>query len=123
MLEAIRAQYPSASDFAAALKEAGITEEKLRDGLSEQSRMLRFIDFRFRPAVTVSEEEVRTYYETEYGALWVVLHPGIPVPSLDEARDEVDRLLIDRKVDAQMDEWLQQAREQTRVVYREEAFQ
>ena len=119
----IRARFADEATFRGALAEAKISEAKLRESLAEQARMLQFIDFRFRPAVTVSDEEARKFYDGEYQALWMALHPGVTAPPFDEARDEVERLLVDRQVDAQMNDWLMTMRAQTRVVYRDEAFQ
>ena len=121
-LEGIRGRFLDEAAFNAALAEAGITEAQLRESLAEQTRLLTFIDYRFRPAVTVSEEQAREFYKAEYPAFWTSLHPGEPRPEFDDARDDVERLLIDRQVDKQMDEWLAATREVTRVVYRDEVF-
>jgi hypothetical protein len=118
-----RARYPDEAAFRAAIAEAKVSEMKLRESLAEQARLLQFIDFRFRPAVSVAEDEARKFYDGEYRALWGTLHPGVTPPVYEEARDEVERLLVDRKVDAQMDDWLAASRAQTRIVYRDEVFQ
>ena len=121
-LVALRGRFLDPTAFAAALTEAGITESQLKESLSEQTRLLSFIDYRFRPAVTVSEEQAREFYKTEYPAFWTSLHPGEPRPEFDDARDDVERLLIDREVDKQMEGWLAATRELTRVVYHDEVF-
>jgi hypothetical protein len=118
----IKGRYLDDAAFQTALTVAQLTETKLRENIAEQTRLLRFIDFRFRPAVSVGEEDAKNFYQTEYPAFWMVLHPDMPMPPFEEARDEVDRLLVDRKVDAEMDAWLVTARAQVRIVYREEAF-
>ena len=122
LLADIRGRYLDDAAFQRALIGAQLTEAKLRENAREQARLLRFIDFRFRPAVSIEENDARGFYETEYPAFWMVLHPNQPQPPFEEARDEVDRLLVDRKVDAEMDAWLVTARAQVRVTYREEAF-
>jgi hypothetical protein len=122
LLADIRGRSLDEAAFQRALVGAQLTQAKLLDNVREQARLLRFIDFRFRPAVSVEEKDERGFYETEYPAFWMALHPNQPLPPFEEARDDVERLLVDRKVDAEMDAWLVTARAQVRVTYREEAF-
>jgi hypothetical protein len=116
-LNDVRGRFLTDEAFAQALARAGITEDLLKQALEEQARTLSFIDFRFRPEVAIEEAEAREFYTREYPAFWMALHGGDPLPSFEDARDDVDRLLIDRKVDLQMEAWLKDARRQTRIVY------
>jgi hypothetical protein len=122
MLADVRARYADDAAFQSALMAAHITEEELRQNVIEQARLLQFIDFRFRPAVSVSQDDAQAFYKSEYPAFWLSLHPNQPVPPFDEARDEVERLLVDRKVDAEMDSWLKVAKMQVRIVYLDDVF-
>jgi hypothetical protein len=109
--------------FAADLARYRIDEAAITRNLLLQLTMLRFVELRFRPGSTVSEGEIEAYYRDTYVPDWRRRKPGSPAPEIDDARDEVEQLLLDRKIDRALDAWIRDARSQTRVQFFEEAFQ
>jgi len=114
-------RFPSDEAFRETLSEYHLDEDDLREGLRLQLTVLRFIDYRFRPGITVTEEEVERYYED-------VLAPesrrsGETTGSIDSLRDTIEEILIGQRINEALDEWLEQTLATSRVVYREEAFQ
>jgi len=103
------------AEWTGLLKKYGITEEELIRHFTLQLRALRFTDFRFRPAVQVSESDVREYHTRKYA--------GRTAPPFEDAREKLERDLIDEKVDQSLDRWLKEARVTTRVEIREDSFQ
>lgn len=103
-----------------ALAKYGITEGDLKSQLLWQATLLRFIDIRFRPGVRVSADEIRTYFNKELPELQK--KTGQSKISLDEFRDKIEEALTDERIDKQMDDWLQETRKRTRIVFNEEAF-
>lgn len=95
------------------------------DDLFEEARwqltLFRFIEFRFRPGVQVSEQEVGVYYDGEFAS--EMKKAGKPRPALDAVRGAILSVLTERKTQAALDQWLDQAVQQVRIRYREEAFQ
>jgi len=104
----------------ARLAQLGLTSDELFQEAQWQLTLFRFIDFRFRPGVQVSDQEVSVYYDGEYAGM--MSRAGKPRPPLDEVRDDIISLLTERKIQGSMDQWLEQLRQQVRVRYREEAF-
>lgn len=122
LLEEVRStQFESEEAFENSLSEYGLNLEELREGLRLQLTIVRFIDFRFRPGITVTDEEVERYYNEEL--VPESRRRGEPVGTLDEVRDTIEEVLISERVNSELDEWLQHSLESARVVYREEAFQ
>ncbi len=115
------ARFREAGSYETALKEYGISESALINNLLQQLVTLRFIEVRFRPAVAVDEREVRDYYQNRLLAEWN--RPNEAPPSFEDARDQLERVLEARLVDAALDRWMAQQRGQARIVLREEAFQ
>lgn len=109
--------------FAEDLARYGFTLDEFVDEIYWQATLLRFIEFRFRPSVQVSEEEIQEYYEREYLPRLRELAPGEEPPPAAEVRDRVAGILASRKENEVLDEWLRQGRQQVRVRYHEEAFQ
>ena len=117
-----KAHYPSGPEFQAALKEYGISEQEVKDEMLWQLTLLRFIDVRFRPAVQVSDAEVRKYFETVVKPAAEAAHPGDPV-ALDDYRAQILETLTGQRADQELDNWLTETRQRTEIVYHEEAFQ
>lgn len=99
----------------------GLDVEDLREGLRLRLTIVRFVDFRFRPGITVTDDEVQRYYEERL--LPESRRLGEAVGALEEVRDTIEEVLVGERVNQELDEWLQNALKSARVVYREEAFQ
>jgi len=103
-----------------ALQRYGITEDQLRAQLLWQLTVLRFIDQRFRPAIIVSDDEVRAYYDQHLAEL----RRQYPTDNSFEALEPKVRSLIEgQRINQNLEEWLAEARKSTRIEYRQEAFQ
>lgn len=121
VLEQLRRGANAPEAFQARLAEYGITESELRRSLLRQIMTLRFIDFRFRPGIAVTDAEIEAYYRDEF--LPGLRADGQGVPPLEEAREQIEEILIGRRVDEALDRWLAAAAAQANIEYREEAFQ
>ena len=105
------------------LARAGIREEEFRREMQARLTVARFIDYRFAPGVQVSDEEAEAYYRTEFLTSFHQSRPGAEPPELAAVRSLIERILATRKVNAAMEEWLQQTRQTLRIRYFDEAFQ
>jgi len=122
-LEQIRNERFSGEDaFLGALGSYGLTERVLRRQLLFQLATLRFIEIRFRPSVAVGDGEIEIYYREQFVPQWEK-NQNAPPPSLEEARDQVEAILIQERTDHALNLWLRDARRQARVEFHEEAFQ
>ena len=121
MLEQVRKPAMVAdADYARALKKYGITDEQLRRALMWQLTLLRFINYRFRPGIQVSDADIRAWYERELAAK--ARSEGKKPPSLEDTRDEIEKVLTNQRVDEALNRWLEQARTQVKLYVREEVF-
>jgi peptidyl-prolyl cis-trans isomerase SurA len=121
VLAQIRSQFGGPEAFAARLADYGVSEDELRRNLWRQLITLRFIDYRFRPGIAISEQEIGEYYRNEFVPQFSK-NGSAPPPSLDDVRDQIEEILIGRRVDEALDKWLASAAAQARIEYREEAF-
>jgi parvulin-like peptidyl-prolyl isomerase len=97
----------------------GLSEDDLRAQLLWQMTVLRFIDERFRPGVTVSDQEVRKYYDQHLAQLRRENPANNSFPAVEQ---KVRELVIGEEVNKQFEAWLDAARKDQHVEYREEAF-
>ncbi|MEO8658942.1 MAG: hypothetical protein ABI693_10750 [Bryobacteraceae bacterium] len=96
----------------------GITDEQLRQAVLWQLTLLRFVEYRFRPGVQVSDDEIKTYYGREAKAT----PEGKAPPPLDDVRDEIEKILAGQRVNEALNKWLEQARSQTPIKIIEEGL-
>lgn len=114
-------RYGNDAIYRAALRKYGLTEDELRAQLLWQLTLLRFIEVRFRPAVQIPTEEVRTYYRETFTPDWQT-RSNQPVPTLPRVREQIEAALIEERINSARDRWLNLTRSQLPIVYREEAF-
>jgi peptidyl-prolyl cis-trans isomerase SurA len=114
--------FASDAAYRRALAEYGIGEADVKEQLLRQRRLLSFIGVRFRPAVQVSEEEIREYFEKTVLPAAKAANPGATF-TLDEFRDRILAKLTGDRVDQQVETWLAEARSRAEIVFHEEAFQ
>ena len=81
--------------------------------------MLRFIDERFRNGVIVTDQDVRSYYDQHAAELKREYGQN---SSFEALEPRIRQTLAGEQINKSFEEWLQQARQQTRIEYREAAF-
>ncbi len=109
-------RFPSEAEFRRRLELVGLTADRLRQIVRQRLEIEKYLDFRFRSFIVVTPEEVASYYRDVYVPRFRRLRPGLVVPTLEEVRNEIERGLMEDKVAAQMNEFLDQARARADVV-------
>jgi hypothetical protein len=105
--------------FRASLEKYQITEDDLKRYLLWQMTFFRFIDFRFRPGIQVSDTEVEEYFKSTVQPLAEKANPGQKI-TLEEYHDRIERILMARREEVEMQGWLADTRKRTKIEYRDE---
>ena len=101
----IKKRFPNVEEFRVALQRYGITEDQLKQQLLWQLQVVRFIDFRFR------------------SELPPVSNAGADRASADSTATAGTAVPAPESVDQQLEGWLKEARGNTKIVLKPEAFQ
>jgi hypothetical protein len=112
LYQQVRARYGSPEAFQSALRQAGITDAELRRALTWQVTVLRFIEQRFRPATSVSEQQARNYYQQH--------RASFQNATFAQARPRIEDVLRGNEVNQAFEAWLEQTRSNIRIRYLEE---
>jgi hypothetical protein len=120
LLEQVKAQYSTETEYRAALARYRITEAQLSEHLLNGIRALRFSDLRFRPEVQISDEDLHDYYD-QMVAQWNRSGAAQP-PAFEASRDQIEKLLTDQRVTQALDRWLGDTRSETQILYKEAVF-
>ena len=110
----------SAAELNAALAKYRLTAAQLRDELLWQLTVLRFIDERFRPGVMVSDDDVKSYYDSHQAELHRENPRGF---TLEDLQAKIRQTLEGEQINQNFNEWLEDARKRYRIEYRQEAFE
>jgi len=117
LVDQIRRQYANDDEFDAELERHDITKGDLLAHMLAGLRASVFTDLRFRPAVSVSEEDERAYYEE-----FVRKRLGENAPPFEETRVEIEDVIAGQRVLDALDAWLEIARMAVRIEYKEKVF-
>ncbi len=122
LLNQLRQDRFGGSDFRlnAELARYGLREDQLREQLLWQITVLRFIDQRFRPAVQVTDDEVRTYYNQHLAELKRDYPQN---SSLEALQPKIRDSLEGERINQDFVAWLNEAPQRDHIEYRQGVFQ
>ena len=109
-------EFPSQAEFQQRLLKVGLTSEKLAEILDQRERIEKYLDFRFRNFVVVSQTEIADYYRDVYVPRTRARYPGRIMRTLEEARAEIETTLREGKVESDTDAFLDTVRERAEIV-------
>jgi hypothetical protein len=119
-LKDLKSRYKDEAAFQQALAEYKISEQDVEQRLWWQVTLLRFIDYRFRPGIQISDTDVEAYYREQLQK-WRA--QGIqPVPTPEDSRGQIEEILTQQRIDQELDSWLSEARTQVTIRYHDEAL-
>lgn len=106
-------QFGDPAKYAARLGELGLSSDEVRQLLSEQIYVERYVDYKFRPTVQVETADVDTYYKNE-------LVPELeknnqPVPDRASVDKEIREVLIQRGISSLTAKWLDDTKSRLKI--------
>lgn len=114
----ILSYFPSPGAFEARLKMVGF--DSVRDPGFEQIVAKRvaidkYIDFRFGSFVVITPEDEARYYRDVFVPNFRARNPGRIMPTLDEQRAEINRILTTQKISLGMESFLDETKRRVHV--------
>lgn len=101
--------FGSAARLEERMKRVGLTSEQLDQILRDRVMVEQYLDFRFRAFAVVTDREIQDRYNQRYGRL---RNSGQIVPTLEQVRAQVERELMEEKIEGEIDKFIDQLREQ-----------
>lgn len=108
--------FTSPLEFQQRLQRVGMTSEKLTEIVEQRLKMEKYLDFRFRNFVVISQKEIADYYREVYTPRVQARFPGRIVPPLEQIRGEIEKTLMEAKIESDTDAFLDTARERAEIV-------
>lgn len=95
------------------LVEAGVTDQEVRRHFADEVQTMRFVESRLRPQIQVDSTSIENYYRQEL-LPQIQKSGGDPVPLQDVTR-RIRDILVEKKLDASLSDWLKSLREQSDI--------
>jgi hypothetical protein len=115
-MRATRQRFPTEDAYRAARQRCGISEQELVRYLDLQNQVLDFIDFRVRPGLQISSEQIQTYYDEQLVPAWNKNSEA--VKPLEAVRDQIVALLMESEINLRLDAWMKDLRAQAEIRFR-----
>lgn len=109
----IKRRFASEADFTAALTRAELTLDELQTLAKRQLQVEAYIQERFAPLVYVTPEDIEEYYRGPWSQQR--RERGLPVPPLDQVREEIRDAVRSTRLQDEIDKWTAQLRERANV--------
>jgi peptidyl-prolyl cis-trans isomerase SurA len=113
-LKSVREKFSDPSAYREALKALGMTEPQVLQRLGLYQRTLQMINSRLRPAAMPDPNEVEDYYKNTFVPEYAKAHGG-PPPPLDDVREQISEILVQKKMNVLLDNWLDRLKSTHRV--------
>jgi len=113
-------QFKSEAEFRQRVEAVGLTPQRIDDLVRQMIYIERFIDFRFRSFVLVTEQEIKTYYDERL--VPEIRKQGQVPPTLDQTiegktvHDRITEIIKQEKINQEIDKWLEATRQRADIV-------
>ena len=114
-------QFKSEAEFRQRVEAVGLTPQRIDDLVRQMIYIERFIDFRFRSFVFVTEQEIKTYYDERL--VPEIRKQGQVPPALDQTldgktvRERISDIMKQEKINQEIDTWLNATRQRADIVH------
>lgn len=111
--------FPSTADFVERLNAVGfksVSDENFQDLIARRIAIQKYVDFRFRSFVVITPEQEQRYYREVYTPDFRNRNPGRILPPLENVRDEINRILAEEQVAADIERFIDNAEARAEIV-------
>lgn len=116
--DSLAKQFPSPAEFERRVRQVGFSstdDEQFKELIRQRVAIEKYLDFRFRAFIVITPNEVADYYRDVYVPRLRRQQPGRIVPTLEQARAEIEQTLTESKVESEMDAFLDAARDRAEI--------
>ncbi len=106
-------EFGSSSALRERMARVGLTSEQLDEILRDRIAIDKYIDFRFRAFVLITDKDITAYYNEVYSRQ---RNSGQIVPTLEQKRGEIEQKLTEEKIASQIDTFIDNLREHAEII-------
>lgn len=114
-MQSLREAYASKGGLSELLQRIGMQESELLSYIRLETSISRFVDFRFRPFIRISPEEIEAYYNERLTPQ--LQGAGVALPPLEQVSEKIRSILREEKINDVLDQWIKEIRRNSRIEY------
>jgi parvulin-like peptidyl-prolyl isomerase len=99
--------------YATRLNELGLSASQVRQLLSRQIYVERYVDYKFRPSVLIEPADIETYYQKEF--LPELAKNNQPDPGRAAVEEQIRELLVQRGISDLTSKWLDDTKSRLKI--------
>jgi parvulin-like peptidyl-prolyl isomerase len=112
-LARLREHFTSPESYASRLNELGLSAAQVRELLSRQIYVERYVDYKFRPSVQIEPADIDAYYKKEL--LPELAKKNQPAPDRATVEERIRELLIQRGISDLTAKWLDDTKSRLKI--------
>jgi hypothetical protein len=109
-------RFPTQAAFYQRIGRVGLTADQLSEIVRQRVEIQRYLDFRFRSFVVVTDQEIADYYRDVFVPRFRRRQPGVVPPTLEAARQRIERAVTEAKIESDTDAFLEDARARAEII-------
>ncbi|HLM02382.1 MAG TPA: hypothetical protein VK400_15125 [Pyrinomonadaceae bacterium] len=110
--------FPSTAEFERRLRSVGfksVADDNFRRIMEQRVAIEKYLTFRFRSFAIITPQDEEKYYRDVFIPDFRRRNPGVLVPGLAEIRARVNQILTERKVEEEIERFLEEAKRRAEI--------
>jgi len=112
-LARIQGRFPSPQAYGERLAELGLAPAAVKRIVAREIYLARYLDYKFRPAVQVGDEDIAKYYQEQL--VPSLAAKGQAAPSLDQVTEQIRELLVQQGVTERAASWFDETKSRLKI--------
>jgi hypothetical protein len=112
-LTGLKEHFSSPDVYASHLAELGLSSGQVRQLLTRQIYIERYVDYKFRPTVLIEPADIDAYYQNEF--LPELAKNNQPVPGRTTVDEQIRELLTQRRISGMTAKWLDDTKSRLKI--------
>ena len=118
-IKRVLALFPSTAEFEKRLRIVGfdsVKDENFERMMAQRVAIEKYLDFRFRSFVVITPQDEEKYYREIFTPDFRRRNPGLLMPTLDEMRTRINKLLTEQKVESDIERFLDFSKRRNEII-------
>ncbi len=118
-IKRVLALFPSTAEFEKRLRIVGfdsVRDENFERMMAQRVSIEKYLEFRFRSFVVITPQDEERYYRDVFTAEFRTKNPGLLMPTLNEMRVRINKLLTEQKVEGDIERFLDFSKRRSEII-------
>ena len=118
-IKRVLALFPSTAEFEKRLRIVGfdsVKDENFERMMAQRVSIEKYLEFRFRSFVVITPQDEEKYFRDVFTPDFRRRNPGLLMPTLDEMRPRINKLLTEQKVESDIERFLDFSKRRSEII-------